>query len=602
MAIFLLWLFASAVSVPPGYVDDARCGNCHPKQAESYRAVAMSHAFYRPTAGNVIEKLDQPFFHDKSKQFFAMTRRGGKLVFSRWQTASDGQPINRIEQPVDWILGSGNHARTYLYRTPSGELFQLPINWYTQTKTWAMAPGYDRPDHDGLARRVRHECMFCHNAYPRIAEDATGYWRSQSFPENLPEGLGCQRCHGPGANHVRAADSGTSVAGTIVNPGRLDVRRRNDVCYECHMQASVALPSIRRFGRDIYSFRPGSTLADYMIHLDVDEPGVPRSDRFEINHHPYRLEQSVCFRRSAGRLSCLSCHDPHRKVAKEDRAAHYRRVCLSCHEALVHEPPVAATADCTTCHMPERRTQDVVRVTMTDHRIGRTSKADLLAPRAERDPVIDDVVFLDPNEQAGDIYRASMVLRAGGGTSRSSLARLEKLIAESPPDVIEPYLDLAFGQFTQRRFADLEKTASNIVERDPKNAQALEWLGIARIAGGKSEDGLALIEKALKLDPSRAQTHFNLGRLLAQRGRTEEAIPHLERATRLRPNLAVAWFHLGESHATANRLDAAIDAYRRALEVEPRFLRVYPELVKALRAAGRDEEAMRYEKHAAASP
>lgn len=576
----LCCVFASAqvarvtTGAAPGYVDDAQCARCHEKIAESYRGVAMSHAFYRPGPGNEIEALDgKPFFHEKSQQYFTMTKRDGKLVFRRWQIASDGRRIHEIEQTVDWIIGSGNHARTYVYRTPSGELFQLPINWYSQTRKWGMAPGYDRPDHDGLGRRVRHECMFCHNAYPQIAGDTNAYWRAQTYPEELPEGLGCQRCHGPGGNHVRAATARAPIAGTIVNPGRLDPRRRNDVCYECHMQASVALPSIRRFGRDIYSYRPGAPLNEYMLHLDVVEKNLPRGERFEINHHPYRLEQSRCFTESGGQLSCLTCHNPHRKVPKEERAAHYRRACVGCHEALVHEPAIAATDDCTSCHMPERRTQDVVQVTMTDHRIGRTTKADLLAPLEERDPVLEDVVYLDPKETAGDLYRAAMVLRAGGGASRAALARLEKLIAEAPPPEVEPYLDLGLGQFEQRKFADLEKTASTILAREPKNAQAVEWLGIARIAGGKGEEGLSLLAKALEIDPSRAQTHFNLGRLLAQRKRFEEAIPHLERATRLRPNLAVAWFHLGECHAASNRPEAAIDAYQRALAVEPRFER-----------------------------
>lgn len=575
-----------------GYVDDARCGGCHAKQAESFRGVAMSHAFYRPAAGNVIESLDTEFVHEKSRQHFSMTRRGGKLIFSRWQLAADGRPIHRIELPVDWILGSGHHARTYLYRTPSGELFQLPINWYTQTKSWGMAPGYDRRDHDGIGRRVRHECMFCHNAYPRVAADTNGYWRSQTYPEELPEGIGCQRCHGPGAQHVQAAMSGGAVANTIVNPAKLDPRRRNDVCYECHLQAAVALSSIRRFGRDIYSFRPGAALSDYMLHLDITEKDLPRGERFEINHHPYRLEQSRCFRESEGKLSCLSCHDPHRKIAKADRAAHYRRVCIGCHEFLQHEPPIAATDDCTTCHMPERRTQDVVHVTMTDHRIGRTTKANLLAPLNERDPLLDDVTFLDP-AQRSDLLRAVAVIRAGGGASPSALHKLEQTIGDAP---VEAQLDLAMAQFEQRKFADLEKTTSAIVAHDPKNAQALEWLGIARIAAGKGEEGLALIAKALEVDPSRAQTHFNLGRLLAQRGRVSEAIPHLERAVHLRPNLPLAWFHLGECHAAANHPDAAIEAYLRALAVEPQFTRVIPALVKALRAAGREDEAKRYEK------
>jgi predicted CXXCH cytochrome family protein len=545
--------------MPAGYVDDVRCGECHRKQADSYASVAMSHAFYRPRADNVIEALDTPFFHAKSNQYFAMSRRGGKLIFSRWQQTPDGKRINVIEQPVDWIIGSGNHARTYIYRTPSGELFQLPINWYTQTRKWGMAPGYDRPDHDGLARRVRHECMFCHNAYPQTVEDTHGYWRAQTYPAELPEGLGCQRCHGPGAKHAQ-----DGKRDSILNPGRLDVARRNDVCYECHMQASVALPSIRRFGRDIYSYRPGTPLLDYMLHLDVTENDRPRGERFEINHHPYRLEQSRCFIESKGRLSCLTCHDPHVKVAKENRAAHYRAVCIGCHSDLVHEPAIAATDDCTTCHMPQRRTQDVVQVTMTDHRITKPTTANLTAPLEERETNLDGLDFLDP-KQSSELYRTVAILRAGGGTSRSALAKLESL----KPTEIEPLLDLAMAQLTQKKYADLEKTASTIVAREPKNAQALEWLGIARIALGKGDEGIALIEQALAIDPTRAQTHYNLALLLAQRKRNDAAIAHLKEATRLRPNLAAAWFHLGELQTG----EEALASYRRALAIEPRFTR-----------------------------
>ena len=31
-----------------------------------------------------------------------------------------------------------------------------------------MAPGYDRPNHQGVLHRVRRKCMFCHNAYPNV--------------------------------------------------------------------------------------------------------------------------------------------------------------------------------------------------------------------------------------------------------------------------------------------------------------------------------------------------------------------------------------------------------------------------------------------------
>src|SRR5687767_14264130 len=328
-------IVALLLSIPPGYAADEVCAECHADRAKTYSHVAMSRSFYRPRPGTLIEDFDAPpFFHERSGQYFEMRRRGKDLLFRRYQLAADGAPIHVFEQIVDWILGSGNHARTYIYQTPAGELFQLPVNWYSQTRDWGMAPGFDRADHEGVTRRVRHECMYCHNAYPNVAADTLSHWRAQSFPADLPEGIGCQRCHGPGLAHVNAARAKaplTEVRTTIVNPSRLGRQARNDVCYSCHMQPAVALMGMRRFGRDIYSFRPGQSLSEYTAQLDVVDSEMPRGERFEINHHPYRLEQSRCFTESEGALSCLTCHDPHRKVSHADRPAHYRKACMSCH-------------------------------------------------------------------------------------------------------------------------------------------------------------------------------------------------------------------------------------------------------------------------------
>src|SRR5687768_319829 len=291
-------LIALLLSIPPGYAADEVCAECHADRARTYSHVAMSRSFYRPGPGTLIEDFDAPpFFHERSGQYFEMRRRGKDLLFRRYQLAADGAPIHVFEQIVDWILGSGNHARTYIYQTPAGELFQLPVNWYSQTRDWGMAPGFDRADHEGVTRRVRHECMYCHNAYPEIAENPLSYWRSQTFPEKLPEGIGCQRCHGPGADHARAAMRSAppaEIRKTIVNPITLASARRMDLCYGCHMQPAVALMGVRKFGRDLYSFRPGDALADYAPVLDIIEKELPREERFEINHHPYRLEQSRC--------------------------------------------------------------------------------------------------------------------------------------------------------------------------------------------------------------------------------------------------------------------------------------------------------------------
>jgi Tfp pilus assembly protein PilF len=566
-------LLAAVALMLSGYADDAACGNCHADRAKTYQHVGMAQSFYRPRDGRAIEDFDAPpFFHEPSRQYFEMRRRGGDLMFRRWQVAADGAPIHVYEQVVDWIIGSGNHARTYIYRTPSGELYQLPLGWYSATREWRMSPGYDRADHEGVTRRVRHECMFCHNAYPNVGAEKLSYWRSQSFPAQLPQGIGCQRCHGPGAEHVK-----TQTRDTIVNPVRLGSKLRNDICYECHMQPTVVMPALRRFGRDLYSFRPGQPLADYAMRIDLDEETMPRAERFEINHHPYRLEQSRCFTESEGKLSCLTCHDPHRKVTD---AAHYRKACMSCH-ATAHR----ASEDCTSCHMPKRRPQDVVHTVMTDHFIRRTPGGpELLAARAEREPVVTRIDTED------ELYATVALVRATSGANAGAVRRLEQLLSARKPPELEPYLDLASGQLRQRRWAELEKTALLILEREPKQELAIEWLALARASLTRNTEEAIRVLATLP----RAETAFNTGVLLAGRGRVSEAIPHYERALAQRPNLTAAWFRLGEARAECGDTPGAIDAFRRALEIDPTHARSRTAIVNAFRVMKNEAEAERY--------
>lgn len=556
----------------PGYVDDKQCATCHSNIAKTYKQVGMSKAFYRPRQDDAIEDFAKlPLRHARSGDVMELRWRDGKLIFRRWQLDDAGHPLNLFEQPVDWILGSGHHARTYLYQTPGGEIYQLPIAWYSQTKEWAMAPGFDRADHQGVLRRVRHECMFCHNAYPEIEPNARdGHWRTQTLPVSLPEGLGCQRCHGPGAEHVRRALANAddaSLRAAIVNPARLDAAHRKDVCYECHMQPAVAMMPIRRIGRDIDSFRPGEALADYELQLDIVDPDMPKSERFEINHAPYRLEQSRCYLESGGKVFCLDCHDPHRGTKQ------VRDVCQSCHANGEH---VMAKSDCVSCHMPKRRTQDVVHVVMTDHKIRKpVVGVDLLAPREERDPSIAEILA----PPGAELYRTLAAMR------------IEKAVPFPSSPEIEPRLDVAAAQLRAMHYDDVEKTTRAILERAPDHPLATEWLGLARLHLGAHDEGLELLRKAIRLDPKSAEFQYNLG----LRGSGDEALVALQRAVALRPNFVLAWFHLGEMQ----RGDAAIAAYRRTLEIDPRFTRAYLAVGRALLARGDREEAMRYLRHGA---
>ena len=87
-----------------------------------------------------------------------------------------------------------------------------------------MNPGYDRAGHDGFRRVVETACMFCHNAYPEIEAGSDGEGNNRLFRGKIPEGIDCQRCHGPGQAHIEALRDRkdvSAVQAAIVNPARL---------------------------------------------------------------------------------------------------------------------------------------------------------------------------------------------------------------------------------------------------------------------------------------------------------------------------------------------------------------------------------------------
>ena len=165
-------------------------------------------------------------------------------------------------------MGSGNHSRAYLNRTGRGILIELPLAWYSEKGGyWDVNPGYDTP-HPPSNRPITYEYMFCHNAYPQIP---AGHEEPRFF-EEIPQGIDCQRCHGPGAKHVQAARAGKpeAIRATIVNPARLGKDLPIEVCLQCHLEpASTRLPSlIRRFGRGPFSYVPGQPLESFLLAFD----------------------------------------------------------------------------------------------------------------------------------------------------------------------------------------------------------------------------------------------------------------------------------------------------------------------------------------------
>src|SRR5262245_58438837 len=184
LACFLISLAGarSQSSAPqsPAYVSPSTCSACHREIAESYARTGMARSFGAMRPKDTLELQPANFYHDASEEFFTVLVRDGRSYLERHQTGWDGNKAQVFEAKIDYWFGSGNHARSYISRTKSGELVELPLSRYAENGgAWAMSPGYDRPDHAGFTRKITYRCMFCHNAYPQnqSADDREGNTR-----------------------------------------------------------------------------------------------------------------------------------------------------------------------------------------------------------------------------------------------------------------------------------------------------------------------------------------------------------------------------------------------------------------------------------------
>ena len=236
-----------------------------------------------------------------SDTHYQMLNRNGVLIQRRYQLGFEGKETNVDEKQIDYIVGSGNHMRTYVHRNADGTLLELPLAWYAEKGGyWAMNPGYDAPDYPYARRQIAYDCMFCHNAYPKTPAGHDRLGDRPVYSGNLPEGIDCQRCHGPGQRHI-------DIASTPGSKPDADSRRHREsrapgqrpaleVCAQCHLKTTeFRLPhAIKRYERPDFSYRPGEPLASICARL---RRSAGTAKRIAASKPPARSRG--CARRSA---------------------------------------------------------------------------------------------------------------------------------------------------------------------------------------------------------------------------------------------------------------------------------------------------------------
>lgn len=321
-------LLVSATSPPP---TADRCAECHSEIVARFQSAPHRNTLARPTPeiGNLFS-----------------SNTAGSAVSQIRYVEQDGElraDTDDVSLAVDWVFGSGRHARTpvSVLTGPDGrlEVIEHRVTWYPGTglgQTLSLAESVDHRagpeaigNHHGPS--AAQECFSCHSTHFRHEPGRP--------PHDVVTGVGCVRCHARAAEHLETIDDGPISLDRWFRLSPLESINR---CGECHRRAD---------------------------HFTADE--LEPENETLVRFAPVGLSLSACFLRQTdvpgARLDCLTCHDPHSAASRD--ADVYREACLTCHSGTAPAPPDCSTAsretNCAECHMRRIPVND--QLGFTDH-------------------------------------------------------------------------------------------------------------------------------------------------------------------------------------------------------------------------------------------
>ena len=475
------------------YVGSQACRECHEEIYDSYRASPMGQSMAVAADAEQIETFTNVHFEPGGGRHYEVNREGDKIFHKQIDIGSDGEALLTQAEEICYIVGSGQRGRTYLIRQ-GDRLFQSPIGWYAQEDRWDLSPGYDPQNHAGFERAVGDGCLYCHAGRTNSLADSSERYHQQAL---LEASIGCERCHGPGEQHVRHQLEESEGEDPIVNPANLDAYQRESICYQCHLLGDLV---ITRKGRGFFDFRPGDRLEDSLVILRKSL-GETKAKTLRAVSQVEQMQQSKCFQASEGRFGCTSCHDPHSTAPRDDLDAYYRAKCIKCHQP-EHCPEDLANRNeendsCIACHMPQSPAGNVPHTSFTNHRVPRHKETQ---PQAPTLPSANDAGDYRLFGQAEQTLNREEIARALGiaRTSTATRKRDRHLAA-----------------------AALEQLEASIPAGDAPLAERLSWVKDTHLLS-KMADCYALMdaydleqvcwERVLEVDPNHESALFELAR------------------------------------------------------------------------------------------
>src|SRR5215213_4888365 len=161
--------------------------------------------------------------------------------------------LNFTANDIAFVYGSRWKQR--YFKKVGDDYFPLPAQWDVMNKVWRpymVANGTDwwtafYPA-DNFQRPTGALCDGCHSVNYDIETKAVTEWN-----------VGCERCHGPGSEHIAQ-----KTRATILNPARMNYVQANDTCIQCHSQGQpITNPIQGKYYDWPVGYHVGLNLADF---------------------------------------------------------------------------------------------------------------------------------------------------------------------------------------------------------------------------------------------------------------------------------------------------------------------------------------------------
>lgn len=576
------------------YVGMNTCKQCHQSIYNSFIKTGMGKSFNIATKQKTIANFKNASIYDKFinmhyKAFFEKD----SMFIQEFRLEKNDTTYKRTEQ-VNYIIGSGQHTNSHI-QSVNGYLNQMPMTFYSQKQKWDLPPGFENGVNTRFTRKIGLECMSCHNGYPNFVMG------SENKYNYVPDGIDCERCHGPGSIHVhlkqtgKLVDTSKYIDYSIVNPSKLPINLQFDVCQRCHLQGNAVLKNDHSF----YDFKPGKKLNDY---ISVFLPKYKNADdEFIMASHADRLKQSACFIRSFERsgntkslkpyksaMTCITCHNPHVSVRETNKDV-FNDACRNCHgnESTTNsiqpsekcKKPSYKTSNCVSCHMPSSGSIDIPHVSVHDHYIRKPIS------KKEKNKIKEFIGLYAVNETKPSTQtkaRAYIQQYEKFEQKTSYLDSASFYLSDKTSEDLERNIhDLIKLQFMKQNYQQIITYVNKLVEDhlyqdklrqisfDNRDAWTSYHIAEAYYNTGNINKAVKWFSKACELANYNLEFKNKFGSALAQSGMTNKAKQQFELVLKENPKNVQAYTNLGYISLLEGDQKKAFVLYNQGLKIDP---------------------------------